>query len=68
MKYLTTNEASSRLGVSTARVRRMLKDGILAGRRFGRDWQVEETSVSARIAERKREKKKEAPSPGPPPE
>jgi hypothetical protein len=46
----------------------MLKDGILAGRRFGRDWQVEETSVSARIAERKREKKKEAPSPGPPPE
>lgn len=43
----------------------MLKDGILRGQRFGRDWQVEEVSVSARIAER--EKKKKTPSPGPPP-
>jgi excisionase family DNA binding protein len=67
MKYLTTNETSARLGVSTARVRKMLKDGILAGRRFGRDWQVEETSVSARIAEQEREKKKETPYQGPPP-
>jgi excisionase family DNA binding protein len=66
MKYLTTNETSARLGVSTARVRKMLKDGILAGRRFGRDWQVDEASVSARIAEQR--KKKEAPFQGPPPE
>ena len=68
MKYLTTAEAAALLSVSPARVRRMLKDGILAGRRFGRDWQVEKASVSARLAEREREKKKEAPSPGPPPE
>lgn len=65
MKYLTTAEAAALLSVSPARVRRMLKDGILAGRRFGRDWQVEEVSVSARIAER--EKKKKTPSPEPQP-
>lgn len=65
MKYLTTAEAAALLSVSPARVRRMLKDGILRGQRFGRDWQVEEVSVSARIAER--EKKKKTPSPRPPP-
>ena len=65
MGLLTTAEAASLLGISATRVRRMLKDGILAGRRFGRDWQVEDASVSARLAER--EKKKKTPSPGTPP-
>jgi excisionase family DNA binding protein len=56
--HLTTTEAAARLGVSPTRVRKMLQDGIIRGRRFGRDWLVEKDSVLARIAERK--KKKEA--------
>jgi len=63
MQFLTTTEAAARLGVSPTRVRKMLKDGILRGRRFGRDWLVEKESVLARIAER--EKKKEVSSPPP---
>jgi excisionase family DNA binding protein len=58
MQFLTTTEAAARLGVSPTRVRKMLQDGIIRGRRFGRDWLVEKESVLARIAERK--KKKEA--------
>lgn len=65
MRFMTTNEAAARLGVSPTRVRKMLQDGIIRGSRFGRDWLVEKESVLARIAEQR--KKKEAPFPGPPP-
>jgi excisionase family DNA binding protein len=45
---LTTPEAARILGVSRQRVHQLVKAGILAGRRIGRDWHVERASVLAR--------------------
>lgn len=45
---ITTAEASKRLGVTTTRVRAMLKAGILAGEPFGRDWMIDAASVAKR--------------------
>jgi excisionase family DNA binding protein len=38
--YITTKEAADIIGVSVRRIQAMLNDEQLAGRRFGRDWQV----------------------------
>lgn len=47
---ITTTAAAKLLGVSTTRIRAMIDAGILVGVRFGRDWQVDSDSVSARKA------------------
>lgn len=45
---LSVEEAAVRLGVSPMRVRQLLSNGALAGRKSGRIWLVEESSVSRR--------------------
>lgn len=44
---LTTAEAAERLGVSTARVRRLVLDGRLPAEKFGRDLVIYEADVKA---------------------
>lgn len=44
--YLTTKEAAARLGVSTARIRQMIIEGVINGaEKFGRDNVVSEKEV-----------------------
>jgi excisionase family DNA binding protein len=47
MKGLTTNEAAGRLGISTARVRRLVLDGRLPAEKFGRDLVFYEADLAA---------------------
>ena len=46
---LSVQESAEKLGVSGARVRAMLKDGILEGSKIGRTWAVSESSVAERL-------------------
>lgn len=46
-KGLTSTEAAERLGISTARVRRLVLDGRLKAEKFGRDLVIYETDVEA---------------------
>lgn len=43
---LTVAEAAARLGVDDSRARRMLRDGVLPGRRVGRQWLVPSEEVA----------------------
>lgn len=43
---MTTQSAALRLGVSTARVRKLLATGKLLGHKHGRDWQINAASVA----------------------
>jgi excisionase family DNA binding protein len=56
---LTTSEAAERLGISQARVRRLILDGRLPAKKFGRDHQIREADL-AKVKNRKhgRPKKK----------
>ena len=54
MKYITTSEAAKIIGCVDSRVRQLLRDGIIAGERVGRDWLVERKSAEKyRDTERK---------------
>jgi excisionase family DNA binding protein len=57
---MTTSEAAERLGVSTARVRRLVLDGRLPATKFGRDLVIEESALTSL------EKLKPGPKPKPP--
>lgn len=46
---LSTQQAAEKLGISQVRVRELLKSGKLKGRRVGRSWVVDESSVDARL-------------------
>lgn len=44
--YLTTTEAAGRLGISTARIRQMILDGVIKGaEKFGRDNVIPEVEI-----------------------
>lgn len=43
--YVSTEDASELLGVSAQRVRTLLRDGTLAGRRQGRGWLVDQRDL-----------------------
>ncbi|MFL6335856.1 MAG: helix-turn-helix domain-containing protein [Pyrinomonadaceae bacterium] len=45
-KGLTTTEAAQRLGVSAARVRRLVLDGRLPAEKFGRDLVIDEADLA----------------------
>lgn len=45
---ITVKEAAAMLGVTPARIRHMLDDGLLTGEKNGRDWSVSPESVVAR--------------------
>src|SRR5690242_2056242 len=47
MKGITTSEAADRLGISPARVRRLVLDGRLPAEKFGRDLVINESDVEA---------------------
>lgn len=55
---ITVNEAAEILGVSGARVRKLIDDQKLKAEKIGRDWMVSKASVLAR--------KKLSPKPGRP--
>jgi excisionase family DNA binding protein len=42
---ITTSEAAERLGVSTARVRKLVLDGRLPAKKFGRDLVISEAGL-----------------------
>lgn len=46
--FLTTAQAADVLGVSERRVRQLADAGTLAGRKLGRQWQLDPESVQAR--------------------
>lgn len=46
---LSVQETAEKLGVSGARVRAMLKSGVLSGTKLGRAWAVSEDSVARRL-------------------
>jgi excisionase family DNA binding protein len=46
-KGLTSTEAAERLGVSTARVRRLVLDGRLPAKKFGRDLVIYEEDLES---------------------
>ena len=39
-KMYTTKEAADKLGLEVSHVRRLLEQGKIKGRKWGRDWQV----------------------------
>lgn len=45
VQYLTTAEAANRLGFTVQHTRRLVRDGIIEGRKLGRDWLLTESSV-----------------------
>ncbi len=47
IKGLTTTEAAEQLGISPARVRRLVLDGRLPAEKFGRDLVIKESDVEA---------------------
>ena len=54
MALIGTEAAAKRLGVSTMRIRAMIRDGILPATKIGRDWLIDEQVLEApRIKNRK---------------
>lgn len=49
---ITVNEAAQIMGVTPRYVRRMARDGEIAGKRMGRDWFIEEDAAKAWKRER----------------
>lgn len=47
MNMLTTREAAERLGVTQSWVRRLIRDGRLAGAKHGRDYLIGVTDLEA---------------------
>lgn len=44
-EYITVSQASELSGYNEEHVRRLLRDGIIKGRKFGIVWQVEKSSI-----------------------
>ncbi len=51
-QLITTTQAAERLGISQARVRRLILDGRLPAQKFGRDLQIREADL-AKVKNRK---------------
>lgn len=51
---LSVAEGARQLGVSPARVRALIKDGLLPARKIGREWVLQEEDVLQRLAEQPR--------------
>lgn len=48
VRYLTVGEAAEVMGLSRRRVRELAADGVLRGRKHGRDWQIDSDSAHDR--------------------
>ena len=44
---LTVKEAAEILGISEARIRKMLADKVITGKKFGRDWAIPKAQIEA---------------------
>jgi excisionase family DNA binding protein len=61
--YENTKQASQRVGLSDAQIRRLLETGMINGMKTGRDWLVDGRSLdhymlhNSRSAKRRRKKK-----------
>ena len=53
-EWITTAEAADLTGYHVKYVRRLVKEGRIAGRKRGRDWWVDKASVRACTSETKR--------------
>lgn len=53
-KLITTNEASSRLGLSLRRVQQLIKTGDLRAKKIGRDWLIDPDDMEKIPAPQKR--------------
>ncbi len=63
--WITTSEAAELTGYERDHIRRLAANGAIKGQKFGRDWQVDRTSLLAyvkkveRLGEKRGPKKKE---------
>ena len=46
-EWVTTIEAAELTGYHAVHIRRLVKDGYVRGRKFGRDWMLDKESVLA---------------------
>ena len=46
-EYLSTKDAAAELGYTVQHTRLLIREGKLAGRKFGRDWMVVRESVAS---------------------
>jgi len=53
MNYVTSGEAANMAKVTRGRIRQLLLKGRIRGKHFGRDWQVELSSLKEFIENRK---------------
>lgn len=49
---ISVSEAARELGISPARVRKMISDGVLPAKKVGRAWLLEEKDVARRLLDR----------------
>jgi len=56
MTTYTTKEAAERLGLEVSHVRRLLEEGKIRGKKWGRDWMVLSLDYQRRRAPKKRKK------------
>lgn len=47
--YVTISEGAALVGMSGGHVRRLVKAGIVAGRKLGRDWLIERAALLAYV-------------------
>jgi excisionase family DNA binding protein len=48
--WITTDEAAEIVGVTAHQIRHLLRNNILAGKRFGRSWMVDRKAAEAYAA------------------
>jgi len=53
-EWITTKEAAELTGYSSVTLRQFAREGRIKGRKWGRDWFLEKTSVLAYVEEMKR--------------
>ena len=60
--YITVSQASKLSGYNEEHIRRLLRDGLISGRKFGIVWQVSQSSLISYLTEaQKSEDKRHGP-------
>jgi excisionase family DNA binding protein len=49
VEWITTAEAAELTGYHPVHIRRLMREGLIEGKKFGRDWMVNRASVQAYI-------------------
>jgi hypothetical protein len=53
-EWITVAQAGEISGYNEEHIRRLLRDGLIAGRKFGIVWQVKQSSIDAYLAKAQR--------------